>query len=262
MRPSLPIRNLLLLPVVQPAYLDAPAVVSGTLLSASTPLMAVNYWFFVAGVSTLTLFIGYTTFATARLLKKWRPDRNLLLIPTENLVRLGLIILCLGLGRLSGLGRDQLGWQASGPFRQLIWGSLIGLGIGLFFYYTTYWLIRRTGQRFYSSLVIELIVPTTRRELILVLLAMLPVVLLEELLFRSLLLGGLVPIFPPTILLIGLSLLFGVLHSPQGVWGMVGAGLAGLFFGLLFLWWGSLLLPFVAHYVTNAFQIVQAKRAF
>jgi membrane protease YdiL (CAAX protease family) len=224
--------------------------------------MPINYWLFAGGVLLLTFFIGYTTFATAQLLQTWWPEQNLLLMPLENVVRLGMIGLCIGLGWLSGLSRVQLGWQAPQPLRQLLWGLLLGLAIGLFFFFTTDWLIRLTGQRFYSSLVIELIVPTTQRELWLVLLAMLPMVLLEELLFRSLLLGGLSVLIPAPLLLVILSVLFGLLHSPQGVWGMIGAGLAGIFFGVLFLWVGSLLLPVVAHYVTNALQIIQAKRRF
>jgi membrane protease YdiL (CAAX protease family) len=55
--------------------------------------------------------------------------------------------------------------------------------------------------------------------------------------------------------------LFGLLHSPQGVWGMAGAALAGILLGLLFLAAGSLLLPCIAHYVANMMQIGVAYRA-
>lgn len=132
--------------------------------------------------------------------------------------------------------------------------------MALFFYVVTRLLIRRTGQRFYSDLVIAYIVPADRRELAAVSLVMILVVLLEELLFRSLLLGGLSVVAPVSWLLLGLSICFGLLHSPQGIWGMVGAGLAGFLLGLLFLWQGSLLAPLVAHYLTNIFQLGQAMR--
>jgi membrane protease YdiL (CAAX protease family) len=219
--------------------------------------MPFNYWLFVICVLSLTAFVGYSTFVTARLLQKWRPNQNVLLLRGENLLRLIIILICLALGRLSGLSNARLGWQFPHPIRQVLGGIFLGLAIGIFFYYTTRWVIQRTGQRFYSSIVIELIVPADRRELVLVLLAMVPVVILEELLFRSLLLGGLTPLAPAPLLLVGLSVLFGLLHSPQGIWGMVGAGLAGLFLGLLFLWQASLLTPLVTHYVVNMFQVVQ-----
>jgi uncharacterized protein len=103
--------------------------------------------------------------------------------------------------------------------------------------------------------VMHYIIPKSRREFLLVLLALIPVVLLEELLFRSLLLGGLSPLAPEIALLIGFGLVFGLFHSPQGIWGMIGAGLGGIIFGLLFLWQQSLLAPVVAHYVANAAQI-------
>lgn len=219
-----------------------------------------RYWSFVMITLTLTAFIGYGTFATARLLQRWTPDHNLLLHPLENLVRAALLLACVGLGYLSGLGFDQLGWQWDAVGQQLVWGLIFGFGLGLCFYLITQWLMRFVGKAFYSTVVIEHLVPRDNRELLLVLAAMAPVVILEELLFRSLLLGGLAPIVPTTLLVLGLSILFGLLHSPQGIWGMFGAGFAGYLFAVLFLWQGSLLLPIVAHYVTNAFQIIQAKR--
>ncbi len=141
--------------------------------------MTFTYWLFVLGTLLLTAFIGYGTFATARLLQRWQPDHNLLLNPMENLARLVIILVCLGLGKLSGLGDDALGWQFREPGRQLLWGGLIGLGMGLIIYYSTRWVLQRTGQRFYSTTVIEYIVPRDQRELVLVLLAMLPMIALE-----------------------------------------------------------------------------------
>ena len=222
--------------------------------------MPLTYWLFAVGTFLFTAFISYGTYRTAQLLKHWRPSQNILLHPLENLARLGMIALCFGLGWLSGLSRETLGWQVHSWGGQILLGALIGLGLGIFFYLSTRWLMARTGRRVYSTVVIEHIAPATNRELVLVLMAMLPVVLLEELLFRSLLLGGFSPLLPVPVLLLGLALIFGLLHSPQGWWGMVGAGLAGLLFGLIFLSQASLLTPVVAHYTTNTVQVIQAKR--
>jgi uncharacterized protein len=217
--------------------------------------MTWNYWLFLLLILGLTAFIGYGTYATARLLKTWQPDRNLLLMPEENLVRVVILVVAIGLGYLSGVDPARLGWQAPQPFNQLWIGIGVGLALALFFYVITCQIVRRTGERFYSSVVITYIVPKTNREFYLVLLALIPVVLLEEVLFRSLLLGGLSPLIPESALLIVLGVVFGLLHSPQGIWGMLGAGLGGIVFGLLFLWSGSLLAPIIAHYVANAVQI-------
>jgi len=222
--------------------------------------MSTNYWIFFSLTLALVTLIGYGTFSTARLLRHWQPDRNLLLSPAENLLRLGLIALAIVLGRVSGLEAAQLGWviRPLGPL--LFWGVVWGLLVAAIFLWSTRWLIQKSGERYYSSVVIRAITPHNGRELLLVLLAMVPVVFLEELLFRSLLIGGFRALLPVPLLLLGWSILFGLLHSPQGRWGMIGAGLAGYLFGLLFLFSGSLLLPLVAHYVTNSVQLLQAMR--
>ncbi len=220
--------------------------------------MGMNYWIFFSLTLALVTLIGYGTFATARLLRDWQPDRNLLLTPAENLLRLGLIAFAVVLGRVSGVGAAQLGWILTPLWSQLIWGVIWGMLLAGFFAWSTRWLIHKSGERYYSSVIIKAITPRNRRELILVLLAMIPVVLLEELLFRSLLIGGFRAVLPVPLLLAGWSILFGLLHSPQGRWGMIGAGLAGLLLGLLFLSSGSLLLPLVAHYVTNCVQVLYA----
>ncbi len=90
---------------------------------------------------------------------------------------------------------------------------------------------------------------------------MVTVVLLEELLFRSLLVGGMTPLLPGPLLVLSVGIVFGLLHSPQGTWGMAGAALAGVILGALFLLAGSLLLPSIAHYVANMVQVSVAYRA-
>ncbi len=222
--------------------------------------MGQYYWFFVAGTLALTAFLSYNTYLSAQLLRHWRPTQNLILLPSENFLRIGLIALCVGLGWLSGLSYEQLGWQWPINVRPVLTGVLWGTGLAAFFALATVWVIRHTGRRFYSPTVVQAIIPRSRGELPLVLLAMIPAVLLEEILFRSLLVGGLSPILPIPLLMIGWSLLFGYLHSPQGYWGMFGAGLAGLLLSWLFLYYETLWIPLIAHYVTNILQVGHAMR--
>lgn len=223
-------------------------------------MMPLRYWVFVVLTLSLTAFVGYGTYRTALLLRSWRPDRNLLLLPGENLARLGLILLCVALGLLSGLAPAQLGWQWNPVAPQILGGIVAGTALALIFYAATRWIVAAGGDRFYSPTVLEIIVPRSQAEFWTVAAVMVSVVLLEELLFRSLLLGGLLPILPAPLLLLAGGVVFGAMHSPQGVWGMAGAGLAGVGLGLLFLLAGSLLLPLVAHYVTNMFQVWLAMR--
>ena len=220
--------------------------------------MELRYWLFVVLTLLLTGFIGYSTYATTRLLRTWQPDSNLLLMPAEAFVRLVFILACIGLGFLSGLPTEQLGWTLNNAGRQIVWGIGWGVAMAGFFALTTRWVIAGTGHRFYSTTVLAHVLPTNRQESLFVALAMISVVVAEEMLFRSLLLGGLTPLLSPP-LLIGLTAaLFGLMHSPQGLWGMAGATLAGILLGVLFFQAGSILMPLVAHYVANMLQIYLA----
>lgn len=217
--------------------------------------MPTQYSLFVIATLILTLIISYTAYRSAQLLRTWRPAQNPLLSTPENILRTVLIVLCILLGLLSGLDWEILGWTLEDAFAQTLRGVLWGLGMAVFFRLTTQLVMRHTGHRFYSSLVLELILPRTRTEFLWLLLAMWPVVLLEELLYRSLLIGGLTPLLPEMLLVIVVGIAFGLLHQPQGIWGMFGAGFAGVVFGMLFVAQGSLLLTIVAHYVANIAQI-------
>ncbi|MBP86524.1 MAG: CPBP family intramembrane metalloprotease [Planctomycetaceae bacterium] len=86
----------------------------------------------------------------------------------------------------------------------------------------------------------------------------------EEILFRGLIQSGLAARLDGTngvlIALVVSSILFGVCHWITPTYGVL-AGLAGAYFGLLFIWSGNLLTPLVAHalydfialaYLTNA----------
>ena len=222
--------------------------------------MTIRYVLFLLVTVALTGFIGYGTFATAQLLRTWRPERNLLLLPQENALRLLLVFVCIGLGVLSGVKPSALGWGWANWQTDALLGLGIGLGLAFGFYAATRLLLKLGGERFYSPSLLEILLPANRREFWLVLLAFVPAVLVEEILFRSLLIGGLSPLLSPLLLVIGGGVTFGLLHSPQGIWGMAGAGLAGVIFGLLFLATNSLVAPLVAHYVANSVQIGLAMR--
>ena len=92
-------------------------------------------------------------------------------------------------------------------------------------------------------------------------LALLPAAMLEELLFRSLPLGGLTWLVAPHWLLWPLAVFFGLLHWPQGGWGVAGTMLAAILLSLLFLATGSIWPPLAAHYVMNLLQVAVAVRA-
>jgi membrane protease YdiL (CAAX protease family) len=213
---------------------------------------------FVAGTLALTAFITWATYRSAQVLRQMQVDFNLLLLPAENLLRVGLVVACLILGWASGLPREQFGWISHAPLTDLAIGLAVGILAQVILNVLTNWAIGRFGPGIYSPVVILGILPRSRAEWAPVLLALFPAVLVEELLFRSLLLGGLAVAWPVPVLIAGTALLFGWMHSPQGALGMIMTCAASLLFAALFLWRGSLLPPLGAHYVVNVLQLVIA----
>jgi membrane protease YdiL (CAAX protease family) len=223
-------------------------------------LASFQYWFFVAAALALVAFMAYATYRSARLLDHWPAEINPLFHPAENAFRLLLILLCFGLGWMSTLPPAQLGWRPPATTVELILGIGGGLLLALIYYLGTRWVMARTGHRYYSPKLIRLIVPRNRREFAATLVVMLAVVLVEELIFRSLLIGGLTPLAAPWVLVVASSAIFGLMHSPQGAWGMLGVSLGGLLLGWMFVASGSLAMPLVCHYVANVVQIAAAYR--
>jgi hypothetical protein len=162
-----------------------------------------SYLYLIAVILTLILvaIVGHATYRAARLLPHWPLDQNPLLHPIETAVRFVLLLLCTGLGILSGQSRQALGWQMPHPLSQIVWGILWGLLLAAIYVLATRWVMAKSGERYYTTTVVRVIVPRSSRQLWAVALAMVSVVLLEELLFRSLLLGVLRPLAPMWLLL-------------------------------------------------------------
>jgi membrane protease YdiL (CAAX protease family) len=217
--------------------------------------MPFAYATFVILTALLVTFVGYGTYRAAKLLPNWPPDQNPLLHPLETALRLLLILFCVGLGLLSGQSWATLGWQMPNFFSQVGWGIVWGVVIAAIYIITTRWVMAKSGARYYTPAVVRVIVPRTSGQLAAIAVAMVSIVLLEELLFRSLLLGGLTPILPEWFLLAAGGIIFGLMHTPQGWWGMAAIAVGGVLLGLMFLVEQSLVMPVVAHYVVNMLQI-------
>lgn len=226
---------------------------------AYTTGMDWRYTLFVVLTLLITAVVGYGAYTSARLLRHWQPKENLLLLPAENVLRAIVVLICVLLGRGSGLPAEALGWRIGDWGTQLATGVLVGVGLAAVLVGMGQLLASYAHTEFYRP-ILTLVIPRNDREARLLPFALLLGVLFEEVLFRSLLIGGLSPLLAPAWLILGFSVLFGLLHSPQGVWGMVAAGAAGALFGFLFVWQQSLLTPCVAHFVANGAQIWLASK--
>jgi membrane protease YdiL (CAAX protease family) len=222
------------------------------------------YLLFVFGSLGLTAALAWATYQSGRLLRAVPVRENLLLSPVENMVKVLLVLACIALGVSSGATAAQLGWTFEFGWRDMGLGIIVGMLTQFLANAVTLGAINIWGKEIYSPTVMRNIMPRTRPEWLLVPVALGLGVVLEELLFRSLLIGGLSITVPLPILLIGFAAIFGLMHSPQGALGVVMTGIMGLWLSLLFVWSGGLLLPLTTHYVINILQLVKAqdKRAW
>ena len=209
---------------------------------------------FLIGLFALLAFIGVATWRTNQVLKVWDPEENLLLSLPENLARLAIIALAIGLGFLSGESFRTLGWAPPHPLGDIIIGIGAGVLIPLLLYFPSKW-VETHHPQWYSDVVVRSIRPRSSREWPWVVLALLPIALMEELLFRSLLLGAFAPHVDILYFVIGVSVIFGLLHMPQGEWGVTGVILVSLALSVLFLWRESLLVVVIAHWLMNVMQL-------
>jgi len=218
-------------------------------------------WAFAGILFALLILVSIATARSAALLQRYTPPGNMLLGWPDNIVRIVAVVGCVILGVTLGPGPQVLGWGIENLGRDLAVGALSGLLFATVLSFGAWLVVRLWGPEVVSTRMVQSILPVDRREWVGVLAALLPAALLEELLFRSLPLGGLSWLISPWLLLWPLSLLFGLLHWPQGGWGVAGATLVGIFLSFLFLITGSLWAALAAHYVMNVHQLVAAKRA-
>lgn len=217
------------------------------------------YPLFVLGALGITIALAWATYQSGRLLRSVPITENLLLAPVENVVKAVLVLICIGLGFVSGVAYAQLGWTFDNALRDIGLGIVVGMLSQFLVNTLTLLAIRKWGKDIYSPVVMKNIMPRNRIEWLLVPAAMFVAVVLEEVLFRSLLIGGLSATVPLPILLVGFAAIFGLMHSPQGTLGVIFTGAMGLWLSLLFVWSGGLLLPLTAHYVINLLQLVKAQ---
>ncbi len=225
-----------------------------------TELISPEVWLNLARLLTVlfTAVIGYTTYQTHLLLKKIELDFNVLLSLPETAARLVLVALCLLLAWLSGLPGEALGFAPISGWQTVALAVAIGAMIQLAVNGVTLLAIKALGRQIYSPRLILNILPKRRREWLPVALAFIPPVLMEELLFRSLWLGLFADVMPQALLLLGTSVIFGLMHQPQGRLGVIVAGGINIVFCLLFIYTGQLLVTVVAHFTVNLLQLVFA----
>lgn len=206
----------------------------------------------------LTALLAWMTYRSNLLLKRVQPDFNLLLSLPESIVRIVLVGVCLLLAWLLGLPVEQLGLVIADPLWQIGVGLLVGVGLQVIVNLLTFGAVAYFGREIYSPWVVLNILPRRSVEWVLLPLALIPAVAMEELLFRTLWLGGFSDIIMMPLLIIGTSVVFGMMHLPQSYLGVVIAAGLNVVLSLLFLWTGGILAPFVAHYTINLSQIVVA----
>ncbi len=215
---------------------------------------------FVLGTLVLLVFLAFATWRSALILRELAPTMNLLLLPAENLMRVVLILVCILFARVSGLPAEQFGWSVTKVEQHALVGLMVGGIVALAMPLLTRRAIARFGKHIYSPIVLQSILPRTPREWLLVPLALVSAVTLEELLFRSLLLGGWSVFAPPILLASVWSIIFGVMHAPQGSFGIVVAAALGLLLSLLFLVTQNFFAPLIAHYTINLLQLIWASK--
>lgn len=179
----------------------------------------------------------------------------------DNLLRLFLILVCVLLGLFWGPGAEALGWLTDQPLRDIA----VGVASAAILFPLLTWagnaVVRRWGPEMYENRLLRAIVPVDRGEWLGVVFALFGAAVLEELLFRSLPLGGLGWFLSPWVLMWPLSLVFGLMHASQGPWGVAGTALMGLLLSALFLWSGSIWPPIVAHWLLNVAEVTSAWRS-
>jgi len=224
----------------------------------------INLWLYFAGLVLLMALVAVGTVRTGQLLRTWTPSYNLMLGLPDNSLRLALMVLCAAWGAWVGPGAEALGWRTPYWLPDTALGAVAGVILAAGLALIGKAVEQRWGEAVSDTKMLRCILPASSGEWPGVLLALLLAAALEELLFRSLPLGGAAAVGGagsplPYFLLWPLALVFGMLHWPQGGWGVAGTTLAAIALALLFLFTGGIWAPLAAHYVMNVTQLLAAR---
>ncbi len=225
---------------------------------------------FLIGTLALITFLYWAAYQGERALKSHTIEiqGNLLLNIPELVFKLVLLGLCAGLANsLSVSPKDScptmescVGLRGPAPvFVQIVIGLIAGIITVFVVNIVSVGAIRIWGRKIYSPEIMKNMVPRNQLEWVLIIIPLLVAVMVEEFLFRGLLIGGFQLVVNPWVMAIASSVLFGLMHSPQGILGIVLTGLVGMVFAALFIITSSLLPVIVAHFVINFLQIIRAE---
>lgn len=224
--------------------------------------------YFVIGTLALLALLYWGAYTSAREVKTLELSGNILLSAPEIIFKLVLLGLCLGLASSLSpdVGRPEsyLGWPPANFFLEAAIGAALGLVIQFAVNFSSTVAIRIWGSKIYSAVVIKSIIPKNTLQWLITPLPLLLAVILEEILFRSLAIGGFSSLFPNqwwwiwSLALVS-SVIFGLVHRPQGILGVITVGLVGFIFAAIFIVSDSLLMVIACHFVINMLQLIRAK---
>jgi len=216
---------------------------------------------FIIGTLALISFLYWSAYQSEKLLRTIEIKGNLLLSIPEFIFKLILLGLCLGLvSSLTVLNPEKyIGWPSENPALDVVIGATIGIATQFIVNVMSTLAIRVFGKNIYSPQVMKSVVPASQREWFLIIIPLLLAVAIEELLFRGLLIGGFSLVVNPWVMAVASSIIFGIMHSPQGMLGIVMTALVGFAFATAFILTNSLVVVISAHYIVNFMQILRAK---
>jgi membrane protease YdiL (CAAX protease family) len=222
-----------------------------------------TFWY-AFGTLGLTAFLYWAAYQSAKTLKHVEIKGNLLLNPAEFIFKLIIFGLCLGIASTldTAKPRRYFGWPSTDPTVDVLIGAGVGLVILFVVNLSSNIAIRVFGPEVYDSSVMRGIVPQNARQWILILPPLFLAVVIEEVLFRALLIGGFSIIdstILPWVMAVASSIIFGLMHAPQGKLGIATTGLVGFVFAIIFIVSDSLTMVICAHYIINYVQIMRAK---
>ena len=216
---------------------------------------------FLVGTLALIAFFYWMAYQSEKLMKTMEIKGNLLLSIPEFIFKLVILGVCSGLVSSLTVQNPEkyIGWPVESPGLDVIIGAALGVVIQFIVNVTSVLAIRIFGKSIYDPKVMKSVVPKRQREWFLILVPLLLTVAVEELIFRSMLIGGFSLLVNPWIMAVASSIIFGIMHSPQGRLGIVMTAVIGFVFAAIFIVSNSLVMVITAHYIINFMQILRAK---